>query len=108
MNKKNIISNLIKMTSSKSFVRYFVNSFAIRISVVLALLFFILTPGVILSIPPSTTSSTTTQCNWITIPFLSQPTDGCQPNNIVLQALVHSIVFGVLTFLIISQVFKRR
>ncbi len=89
------------MTSSKSLLKYFVSSFAIKVSLILAVLFFMLTPGVILSVPPKPGCS-----NWVDIPFMNNTPSSCKAD--LTQALVHSIVFGIVTYLIITQVFKRR
>ncbi len=91
------------MSSSKSFVKYFVNSFAMKLSIILALLFFLLTPGVILSLPPASSS-----CSWYPFGLFNTPATGCEASNIVAQAAVHALVFGLVTFLTITQVFKRR
>ena len=82
------------MTRAKSLLNFLGDSFAMRISLILGLLFFLLTPGVLLSVPPKD------GCKWF-LPIVFDNQTGCSAN--ISQALVHSIVFGLTTYLILSN-----
>lgn len=83
------------MKHAKSLLRFLGDSFAMRVSLTLGLLFFLLTPGVLLSVPPKN------GCKWFLPIVLDNDGGNCSAN--IAQALVHSIVFALVTYLILSN-----
>lgn len=65
----------------------------LSISVIVAILFFLLSPGVILTIPPTTT------CPLFNVPFVG--TNTCNVNYAAVA--VHSFVFGLVIYLLLSN-----
>ena len=94
-------------SQGKKILSYVGHNFAIHASVVLALLFFLLSPGVLFTIPPGTDDTKFPNgngCNLIELPW--NRTGTCKVDWLAIT--LHSVVFGVLTYIILTSLFKKK
>jgi hypothetical protein len=86
----------------KKALSYFGRNYAIHASVVLAFLFFLLSPGVLFTVSPFTDPANGNGCNLIEVPWNRTAT--CKVD--LMAVAIHSVLFGLLTYMVLTAFFK--